>query len=125
MGADAAANGALASVWWLVAAYFILELGELSLSPVGLSAVTQLSVSSVVSVMLGAWFLATAYSEVLAAELGKLSAIALPADGKIDFALAAGKYSELFSLMIWIGVGSGVLYLLISPLLKRGMHGVE
>ena len=125
MGANAAGGGELASVWWLVAAYFILELGELSLSPVGLSAVTQLSVSSVVSVMMGAWFLATAYSEVLAAELAKLSSIDLPSDGQIDFALAAGKYSELFSIMIWIGVGSGIIYLLISPLLKRGMHGVE
>lgn len=125
MGADVAAGGELASVWWLVLAYLILEFGELSLSPVGLSAVTQLSVSSVVSVMMGAWFLATAYSEVLAAELGKLSAIELPSDGQIDFALAAGKYSELFTLMVWIGVGSGIIYMLISPLLKRGMHGVE
>jgi POT family proton-dependent oligopeptide transporter len=125
MGADSAATGQLASVWWLVLAYLVLEMGELSLSPVGLSAVTQLSVSSVVSVMMGAWFLATAYSEVLAAELGKLAAIELPADGKVDFALAAGKYSDVFSVMIWLGIASGVLYLILTPLLKRGMHGVE
>ena len=60
----------IASVWWLVLAYGILELGELSISPIGLSAVTQLSVPSVVSVMMGARFLATAYSEVLAAKFG-------------------------------------------------------
>lgn len=125
LGADSAAGGELASVWWLVGAYLILELGELALSPVGLSAVTQLSVPSVVSVMMGAWFLATAYSEVLAAKLGELSAIELPSDGSIDFAEAAGKYSELFYLMLWIGLAAGALYLVLTPLLKRGMHGVE
>ena len=41
---QAGASGAMASVWWLVLAYFVLELGEMCLSPVGLSAVTQLSV---------------------------------------------------------------------------------
>ena len=63
-------NG-VASVWWLVLGYAVLEFGELSISPIGLSAVTQLSVPRVVSVMMGAWFLATAYSEVLAANLVK------------------------------------------------------
>lgn len=125
LGAESAASGQLASVWWLVAAYLVLEMGELALSPVGLSAVTQLSVSSVVSVMMGTWFLATAYSEVLAAELGKLSAIDIPTGGAIDFALAAGKYGALFELMLWIGLGSGVFFLLITPILKKGMHGVK
>jgi proton-dependent oligopeptide transporter, POT family len=124
--AQSAANGELASVWWLVLAYFILELGEMCLSPIGLSAVTQLSVPSVVSVMMGAWFLATAFSEVLAAQLGKLAAIELPADGSaIDPALAAAKYVDLFTLMLWIGLGSALLYVLLRPLIKRWMHGVE
>src|SRR3546814_20855050 len=52
------ASGAMASVWWLVLAYFILEVGEMCLSPVGLSAVTQLSVARVTSLMMGTWFLA-------------------------------------------------------------------
>jgi hypothetical protein len=63
---QAGASGTLASVWWLVLAYFILEIGEMCLSPVGLSAVTQLSVPRVASLMMGTWFLATAFSELLA-----------------------------------------------------------
>ena len=48
------------------------------LYPVGLSAVTQLSVPRVVSLMMGTWFLATAFSETLAALFGKLAAIDMP-----------------------------------------------
>ena len=75
---QAGATGELASVWWLVLAYFVLEVGEMCLAPVGLSAVTQLSVPSVVSLMMGTWFLATAFSETLAALFGKLAAIDIP-----------------------------------------------
>src|SRR3546814_9268739 len=64
-------NG-LTAFWWFVLAYFVLEVGEMLLSPIGLAAVTELSVRSVVGVMMGAWWLGTAYSEVLAALLGKL-----------------------------------------------------
>lgn len=65
----------MASVWWLVLAYLVLEIGEMCLSPVGLSAVTQLAMPRVVSLMMGTWLLATAFSETLAALFGKLAAI--------------------------------------------------
>ncbi len=115
----------VASVWWLVLAYAVLELGELSISPIGLSAVTQLSVPRVVSVMMGAWFLATAYSEVLAAKFGELSAMEL-ADGEtLDVTLAAARYGDLFLMMFWIGIVMSVIAFAISPLVRKGMHGVK
>ena len=120
-----AGTGEMASVWYLVAAYFILELGEMCLSPIGLSAVTQLSVARVVGLMMGAFWLATAFSEVLAAQFGKIASLDLPEDGTIDAAVAAAKYGELFTLLMWIGIGCGVGFLLVSPLLKRWMHGVR
>lgn len=119
--ANSAASGALASVWWLVLAYLVLEIAEVCLSPIGLSAVTKLSVASVVGVMMGAFWLATAYSEVLAAAFGKLASIDIPEGTTLDFAQAAAKYSELFQLMFWVGVGSGVFALLLSPWIRRGM----
>ncbi|MBS7456694.1 peptide MFS transporter [Coralloluteibacterium stylophorae] len=123
LAASDAAGGALASVWWLVLAYFVLELGEMCLSPIGLAAVTQLSVARVVGLMMGAFWLGTAYSEVLAAQFGKLAAIEIPEDGVIDMAQAAGTYGDLFQSMLWIGIGSGVLFLILTPLLRRWMHG--
>nr|WP_255745742.1 peptide MFS transporter [Lysobacter sp. CFH 32150] len=118
-------DGALASVWWLVLAYFLLEVGEMCLSPIGLSAVTQLSVARVVGLMMGGFWLATAYSEVLAAQFGKLASLEIPEGGAIDLLEAAGKYSELFRLMLWIGLGSALLFLVLAPLLRRWMHGVK
>ena len=123
--ANSATGGVLASVWWLVLAYALLEIAEVCLSPIGLSAVTSLSVARVVGVMMGAFWLATAYSEVLAAAFGKLASIEIPEGATLNFAEAAAKYSELFQLMFWIGLGSGVLALLAAPLIKRGMHGVQ
>jgi POT family proton-dependent oligopeptide transporter len=119
------ASGAMASVWWLVLAYLILEIGEMCLSPVGLSAVTQLAVPRVVSLMMGTWFLATAFSETLAALFGKLAAIDVPEGEVLDMASAAVKYEQLFWLMTWIGIGCAVLAFLAAPLLRRMMHGVK
>ena len=121
----AGASGQLASVWWLVLAYFVLELGEMCLAPVGLSAVTQLSVARVASLMMGTWFLATAFSETLAAAFGKLAAIDIPEGATLDFASAGAKYAHLFWLMTWVGAGFAVLALLAAPLLRRMMHGVR
>ncbi|RZA22231.1 MAG: MFS transporter [Lysobacteraceae bacterium] len=123
--AEVAGTGVMASVWWLVLAYFILEIGEMCLSPIGLSAVTQLSVARVVGLMMGGFWLATAYSEVLAAQFGKLASLDIPEGGAIDMAEAAGKYAELFQLLLWIGLGSALLFLLLAPLLRRMMHGVK
>ncbi len=117
-------NG-VASVWWLVLAYFVLELGELSISPIGLSAVTQLSVPRVVSVMMGAWFLATAYSEVLAARFGEMTAMEVSEGETLDVAAAAASYGDLFMMMFWIGIVASVLAFAITPLVRKGMHGVK
>jgi POT family proton-dependent oligopeptide transporter len=121
----AGSTGVLASVWWIVAAYFILEAGEMCLSPVGLSAVTQLSMPKVVSLMMGTWFLATAFSEALAALFGKLAAIEVPEGETMNFADAAAKYANLFWLMMWIGIGCAVLAFLAAPWLRKWMHGVR
>jgi POT family proton-dependent oligopeptide transporter len=114
-----------ASVWWLVLAYFILEIGEMCLSPVGLSAVTQLSVPRVVSLMMGTWFLATAFSESLAAILGKQSALDIPVGESINIVEAASKYSGLFTMLFWIGIGCAFLAFIAAPWIRRGMHGVK
>jgi len=103
----------------------LLELGEMCLYPVGLSAVTQLSVPRVVSLMMGTWFLATAFSETLAALFGKLAAIEVPEGETMNIAQAAAKYADLFTLLMWLGIGCSAVALLASPLLRRMMHGVK
>src|SRR5690606_35519524 len=116
---DIAGGGALASAWWLVLAYLILDIGEMCLSPIGLSSVTSLAVARVVGLMMGGFWLATAYSEVLAAQFGKLASLDVPEGGTIDMASAAAKYGELFQLLLWVGLGSALLFLLLAPMLRR------
>ena len=118
------ANG-FVSLWWLVLAYLVLEIGEIMLSPIGLSAVTQLSVPRLVSLMMGAWFLGTSYSEVLAAQLGKLSVVAQLDGQEINLGAAMGGYQSLFGLLFWIGLGIGIALLAFSPILNKGMHGLK
>jgi len=115
-------SGQLASVWWLVGAYLVLEIGEMCLSPVGLSAVTELAVPRVMSLMMGTWFLATAFSETLAALFGKLAAIEVPEGETLNLADAAARYAHLFWLLMWVGIGCGVVAMLAAPLLRRLMQ---
>ena len=66
MGAEFPDAAGQVGMIWLVLAYLLHTTGELCLSPVGLSAVTKLSIGSVVGVSMGTWFLATALSETVA-----------------------------------------------------------
>lgn len=118
------AAGQVAMIW-LVLAYLLHTTGELCLSPVGLSAVTKLSIGSVVGVSMGTWFLATALSETVATRLGKLAAIDTSLGETADVATALATYTELFSFLMWTGIGVGVFMIVISPLLKRWMHGIH
>ncbi|MDX1498391.1 MAG: peptide MFS transporter [Woeseiaceae bacterium] len=118
-------SGQVAMIW-LVLAYLLHTTGELCLSPVGLSAVTKLSIGRVVGVSMGTWFLATALSETVATRIGKMAAIDTGGDGAVaDAGAALATYTELFEFLMYFGVGVGVFVLLVSPLLRRGMHGVH
>ncbi|SEA35017.1 peptide MFS transporter [Microbulbifer marinus] len=108
---------------WLVLAYLLHTTGELCLSPVGLSAVTKLSIGKVVSVSMGTWFLATALSETVATRIGKMAAV--PQEGATDLASTLSTYTSLYEYLMWWGLGVGALMIVISPLLKRGMCGIR
>ena len=108
---------------WFVLAYFCHSTGELCLSPIGLSAVTKLSIPRVVGVSMGTWFVATALSETLATRLSKLASIDVSARGDVASMLAT--YTQLFEYLMLLGVGFGVFLLIISPLLRRGMGGIH
>jgi len=110
---------------WLVLAYLLHTTGELCLSPVGLSAVTKLSIGNVVGVSMGTWFLATALSETVATRIGKMAAIDISEGESMDIATAVATYTELFSFLMWFGIIAGVFMILISPILKRWMHGIH
>ena len=110
---------------WLVLAYLLHTTGELCLSPVGLSAVTKLSIPKVVGVSMGTWFLATALSETLATRIGKWAAIDTSGAETADIATSLATYTDLFGTLMWFGIGTGVFMFVISPLLRKGMHDIH
>ncbi len=105
--------------WWFVLAYLVLEVGEMVLSPIGLAAVTTLSVPRVVSLMMGVWFLASAFGEMLAGRFGTLAAIE-DNGATLDVPQALAIYSGLFRQLMWIGLISGGLLLAVAAWLSRG-----
>lgn len=125
IGAATPNEAGLVAGYWMVLAYLLHTTGELCLSPVGLSAVTKLAVPSVVGVMMGAWFLATAYSEFVAAQLSKLAAIETVDGGVADIGAALARYTDLFGNLLYVGLGVALLLLLISPILNKMMHGIK
>lgn len=107
-------NG-LAGFWTFILAYLVLEIGEMALSPIGLSAVTTLSVARVVSLMMGVWFLASAFGEMIAGRFGTLAS--MPAGTAVTDALAI--YADVFATLGWVGVGAGVFMFVLTPVLNR------
>ena len=110
---------------WLVLAYLLHTTGELCLSPVGLSAVTKLSNGNVVGVSMGTWFLATALSETVATRIGKMAAIDTSVGETADIATTVATYTALFSFLMWFGIAMGIFMIVISPILRRWMHGIH
>jgi len=125
MGAEFPNAAGQVAMIWIILAYLLHTTGELCLSPVGLSAVTKLSIGSVVGVSMGTWFLATALSETVATRIGKMAAIDTSAGESADVAVALASYTELFSFLMWFGIVAGAFMILISPILKRWMHGIH
>ncbi|MBT5072193.1 MAG: peptide MFS transporter [Kordiimonadaceae bacterium] len=111
------------SFLWLIYIYFMLTLAELFLSPVGLSMVTKLSVPKIVGMMMGTWFLFTALGNNVAGWISSMmgSNEVGAASGTLDLSATM----ELYTMIGLVSAGVGVLILVLTPLLKKGMHGVH
>jgi len=110
---------------FLFLTYFLHTLGELCLSPVGLSMITKLSVDRVVGMMMGVWFLSSSVAHIAAGVIAQATATDTVAGVVTSPELALATYGSIFGTIGWVGVGVGVLLLLISPILRKGMAGVR
>jgi POT family proton-dependent oligopeptide transporter len=114
-------EGTNKSFFWLIFIYLALTLAELCLSPVGLSMVTKLSVPQIVGMMMGTWFLFTALGNYVAGWISSLTGSTAhgAAAGALDLAVTMDVYYKIG----FISIGVGVLILVLTPLLNKGMHG--
>ena len=108
-------EGAKMSMVFLILTYLFHTLGELFISPVGLSYVSKLVPGKMLAFMFGMWYLALAIAQKFAAILG----------GEIENIKAEYSLSHFFFLFTLIPVAAGVLVMLLNPVLKKLMHGVR
>ncbi|MDI5898926.1 peptide MFS transporter [Flavobacterium yafengii] len=124
LGISLSGMGKVAMIW-LILTYLLHTCGELCLSPVGLSAVTKLSPAKIVGFMMGVWFLATASSEFIASILANIASVDTSNGTAPDLNLAKQSYLVLFEYLFYTGLGFGLLLLVLSPIIKKLMHGVD
>lgn len=124
-GAQFAGEDAKVALIWMVLAYLFHTTGELCLSPVGLSMITKLSVQKVVGLMMGVWFLSTSAAQYIASLIAMATGAHAEDGTALPPAEALAGYVEVFQSIGLLGVATGVLLLLLTPLLRKGMHGIH
>ncbi len=103
--------------WTLFMVYVIQSVGELCLSPIGLSMVTKLAPVRLVGFGMGGWFLSTGIGNNLSGVFAKW------VSGEQGMSVASALTG--YTLGFWLLAGAGVLLFLIAPLINRLMHGVK
>jgi POT family proton-dependent oligopeptide transporter len=102
--------------------YFVITFGELCLSPIGLSLMTKLSPQSVQGLMMGMWFLASAYGQYVAGLLGAGMSTADPNASSLD---KLGAYTDGYLQLGIYALIAGLVLLAISPFVRRLMRGIH
>lgn len=114
----------MVSVAWLLVGYLLHTTGELCLSPVGLSMVSKLSPARVVSTVMGAWFLATAFSGYIAGIIATFTGVSHEGGGGgiPTPSETVGVYGGVFGQIAVAALVSAVILFALSPLLTKWMH---
>ncbi|MGB7395037.1 MAG: oligopeptide:H+ symporter [Pricia sp.] len=122
-GASANDNG-LVPFTYLLLMYFLISVGELFMSPVGLSKITDLSPKRIVAFMMGVWFLSSSFAFQVVGFIGKQLAIE-STDKNVGGFETLEIYTAGFELIAQYALGAGVIVLVASPLIKRLMGEVH
>jgi proton-dependent oligopeptide transporter, POT family len=111
LASSLSASGVKVAPYWLAATYLLHSWGELSLSPVGLSAMTRLAPLRVAGMMMGVWYLATSVGNFIGGRLASLyGSMPLP---------------NLFGAIALVGVAAGVVMFALTPSIKSLMGDVK
>lgn len=108
-------SGVRVGIIWLILAYFFHTLGELCVSPVGLSMVSKLVPGRMIAFMFGMWYLAIAIGQKLAASLG----------GTIEGVVSKYDMTTFYLIFTIVPALAGVLIMFLNPVMKKLMKGVQ
>ncbi|MGB5370659.1 MAG: oligopeptide:H+ symporter [Flavobacteriaceae bacterium] len=122
-GASADDNG-MVPFAYLLLMYFLISVGELFMSPVGLSKITDLSPKRIVAFMMGVWFLSSAFAFQVVGFIGEQLAIE-STDKNVGGFDTLSVYTDGFDLIAKYALGAGLLVLVASPLIKKLMGKIH
>jgi POT family proton-dependent oligopeptide transporter len=128
-GAYTADQRGMVALAWLFVGYLLQTTGELCLSPVGLSMVSKLSPARLVSTVMGMWFLATAFSQLLAAIIAQFTGVVEESNGGEGVIPIPNEtvdvYGGVFGTVAISAIASALICFALAPLLSRWMHPSE
>ncbi|SFR83282.1 peptide MFS transporter [Sphingomonas jatrophae] len=113
------------SVWWLALLYLIHSAAELCISPVGLSMITKLSIVRIVGMMMGVWFLSISCAQYVGGLVAQVASVETVGGQVTNLRVSLETYAGVFQTIGIAAIVLGGLLLLLSPLLKKWMHGVN
>ncbi|VVT20552.1 Amino acid transporter [Sphingomonas sp. EC-HK361] len=113
------------AIWWLAGLYLIHSFAELCISPVGLSMITKLSIARIVGLMMGVWFLSISVAQYVAGVVAQVASVETVGGQVTNLKVSLDTYNGVFWAIGLVAAGIGVFLLLISPVIKKWMHGVQ
>jgi proton-dependent oligopeptide transporter, POT family len=124
-GAQFAGPDFKVGLWWLALLYLIHSMAELCISPVGLSMITKLSIARIVGMMMGVWFLSISVAQYVAGVVAQVASVETVGGQVTNLKVSLDTYTGVFTTIGEISIGVGILLFVISPLIKKWMHGVS
>jgi POT family proton-dependent oligopeptide transporter len=115
----------MTAVYWIFLIYWVHTMGELMISPVGLSAVTKLAPAKAVGMTMGAWFLYSGLSNYMAGVIASTTGAETIGGQLADAAAAKATYIDVYSQVGCIALVIALVMLVISPGIKKMMHGAD
>ncbi len=113
------------AIWWLAGLYFIHSFAELCISPVGLSMITKLSIARIVGLMMGVWFLSISVAQYVAGIVAQVASVETVGGQVTNLKVSLDTYNGVFWTIGLVSAAIGALLILLSPLIRRWMHGVR
>jgi POT family proton-dependent oligopeptide transporter len=113
------------AIWWVAGLYLIHSMAELCISPVGLSMITKLSIARIVGMMMGVWFLSISVAQYVAGAVAQVASVETVGGQVTNLKVSLETYTGVFWTIGIAAVVVGALLFLLSPLIKKWMHGVQ
>ena len=120
-GMNASGSSGLTAVYFVFLIYWFHTMGELLVSPIGLSQVTKLAPARTVGMAMGAWFLYSGLSNYLAGVIAKATGAETIGGKLIDVTAAKAGYASVYTNVSYIAIGIAVVMLIAAPFVKKLM----